>query len=348
MLLFLTSENHQVVADWMAAECERRAVPYLRLYTQQFPQEILVTVKPSHERLEGVIQLAEREVPIGDITGVWHYLAESSRPPSGLNPVHARLVRQESDETLKGLYLALSDRRWVNPPHREQAAYKIYQLRLAAQIGLKTPRTVITNDPCEVLSFLHLCGGQTVYKPMHGLVLADATGLPSQVAYVTLLRQGDIESHLDSIQVAPCMFQEYIPKKLDLTVYVVGRYVWATAIESQGEAIEHKVDYRKNGLWTCPHTPVLLPAKIEQMCLEMTRRMGLRMCNFDLLFTSDGEYVFLEANPTDQWISVEDQIGFPLCTAIVDELLGVDTLANHPYIKERSLQFVPNTAFKNL
>jgi hypothetical protein len=41
-------------------------------------------------------------------------------------------------------------------------------------------------------------------------------------------------------------------------------------------------------------------------------------------------------------------VGFPLTTALVDELLGVDTLADHPYIKQRSLNFEPNTAIKML
>ena len=72
--------------------------------------------------------------------------------------------------------------------------------------------------------------------------------------------------------------------------------------------------------------------------------MGLRMSNIDMILTPDGEYVFLEANPNGQWAWIEDCTGFPLTTALVDELLGIDTLASHPYIKDRSLNFLPSTS----
>lgn len=349
MLLFLTSREHQAVADWMAAECDRRQAPHLRLYTEEFPQEITLSIKPQDGRLQGFIQQADRQVSLQDISGVWYYLAGRSQPPSDLDEVSATLVRQEATETLGGLYRALGDRRWVNPPHDDRAAwYKLYQLRLAAQIGLKTPRTTITNDPEAALAFLHACGGQMVYKPMRPLMLIDSDGLPSHATYVTLITQEDIEEHLDAIRLGPCMFQEFFPKKYDLVVYVIGQYVWASAVYSQDETVEHKVDYRQNMLMGCPYAPILIPVEIEQMCLAMTRQMGLRMCKFDLVLTPDDEYVFLDANPTDQWVWIEDLVGFPLCAAIVDELLGVDTLADHPYLKARSLSFSPNTAIKEL
>jgi hypothetical protein len=53
-------------------------------------------------------------------------------------------------------------------------------------------------------------------------------------------------------------------------------------------------------------------------------------------------------NPNGQWAWVEDHVGFPLTTALVNELLGVDTLSDHPYIKYRALDFEPNTAIKGL
>jgi hypothetical protein len=346
MLLFLTSRDHQVVADWMAAECDLRGVPHSRLYTEEFPQKVTVTVEPG---LEGTIRLAERQVTLADVEGVWHYLPGACQPLPDLDPIPAKLVWQESETTLGGVYRSLADRRWVNWPYNAQVAwYKAYQLRLAAQVGFKTPRTIITNHPDEALAFLHACGGQMVYKPMRPIQLTDPSGLPSHQVFVTLITQADIEAHLDSIRVGPCMFQEFFLKTNDLTIYVIGERVWAAIIHSQDETVEHKVDYRQNWLRGCAYSPVLIPPQIEEMCLQMTRQMGLAMCNFDLILTPGGDYVFVDANPTDQWILIEDLVGFPLCAAIVDELLGVDTLGDHPYIRDRSLDFRPNTAIKEL
>jgi glutathione synthase/RimK-type ligase-like ATP-grasp enzyme len=125
-----------------------------------------------------------------------------------------------------------------------------------------------------------------------------------------------------------------------LRINVIGKYVWATAIYSQEQ--EHtKLDFRHNTA-DCPHEPFLLPPKIEQMCLEIVRRLGLRMGNIDMIVTPDEKFIFLEINPNGQWVWIERMVGFPLCQALVDELLGVDTLADHPYLKNRSLIFEPS------
>jgi glutathione synthase/RimK-type ligase-like ATP-grasp enzyme len=344
MVLFLTSETNQVVADWMAAECDDRGVPYLRLYMERFPQDIAITIVPSEEGLQGNMQLADREIPIDAITSAWCYLPGDIRLDPELDDVSKQLIRQESHEALQGLYKALSSRRWINPPHAERSAqYRAYQLRMAAHLGLKTPRTLVTNDPGEALRFLSVCKGRMVYKPITYLLLLGDDGAPSHITYTTLITQENIKEYLDSIHLAPCVFQELIPKKHDLTVYVVGNTVWSAAVHSQVEATDEAacVDYRKGGLWNHSYTPFLLPNAIEHMCLQMTRQMGLRLCNFDMVLTQEGEYIFLDANPTDMWAAVEDIVGFPLCTAIVDDLLDVDTLAAHPYRSDRSLQFTP-------
>ena len=345
----VSSEKHQPIVDWMTAECAFRHIPYFCFYSERFPQNVAVTIRPDKSYLEGNLYLAEYKTLLQNITGIWYYHAGQSSLPRDLDPSYAQMVFHQTEETMKGLYLALKDKRWINPPHRERVAWhKSYQLRLAAQIGLKTPRTVITNDPQEAFAFLDDLGGQAVYKPITSLKLTDTNGNLTHLAYATLITKFDIEAQFDSIHVAPCMFQEYISPQYDLTVYVIGKYVWATAIHSQKTTEEHQLDYRKNGMWDLPYVPTLLPYKVEQMLLDMTCQMGLRMCNFDMLYTKEGEYIFLEANPTDLWAKVEDLTGFPLCTAIVDELVGVDTLASHPYIKDRSIHFRPNTTIKKL
>lgn len=255
-------------------------------------------------------------------------------------------MRRESRGTLYGLYRALWDRRWVNPPHVDAAAnYKIHQLYMAQQIGFRTPRTIVTNEPDEALAFFHACDDRMVYKLLRPIFTEEIIGEAYGV-YTTLITQEDIAAHLDSVRMAPCLFQEFIPKDYELRVNVIGNYVWAAAIFSQ-EVAQALVDYRLETP-SCRHAPVLLPPALEKMCLKMVRELGLRMGNIDLIFTPDEEYVFLEINPNGQWAWVEDFVGFPLTTALVDELLGVDTLADHPYIKQRSLNFEPNTAIKML
>ncbi len=345
MLLFLDREV-DLHADWVEAECDRRGVPYVRLCTQKFPQEIQLALNLDDGHLGGRIQLPDREIRIEDITGVWYRRPEPAKPDPDLEPEFAQFVKLESDETLYGLYRALWDRRWVNTPHIDRAAdNKISQLRRARRIGFKTPKTIVTNDPHEALAFFHACGHEMVYKLMRPVFAEDIDGA-SYGVYTTLIAGEDIDTHLDSVRIAPCLFQELVPKQYELRINVIGDYVWAAAIYSQ-DAERTKLDHRYDTI-NCRHEPVLIPTKLEKMCLEMTHQLGLVMCNLDMIFTPEQEYVFLEVNPNGQWAWVEDRVGFPLTMALVNELLGVDTLSDHPYIKHRSLDFEPNTAIKGL
>jgi glutathione synthase/RimK-type ligase-like ATP-grasp enzyme len=328
MLLLLTSAPQQRIADRVSAECDRRGVPSMCLQTERFPQDIVLAAVPDDGPPRGWIECDSQVADLAEIEAVWCYLPGEVQPDPELDSVAATLLRQESRETLQGLYRTLEDRPWINPPHAERAAgHRLYQLRLAASVGFTVPQTLLTNRPERAAAFLERCGGQMIYKPVSHLVLCDEDGSPAAVGYATAITRESLREHADTIQLAPCLFQELVPKRADVTAYVIGRSVWAALIESQAAWVEDRVDYRRNGLWACAHVPLALPAAVERMCRELTAQMGLRMCNIDLALTEADDYVFLDANPTDLWAGVEELTGLPLCAAVVDALLDVDTLA---------------------
>ncbi len=336
MLLF-ASRAEDFHTDYVEAYCRQRDIPCLRLCTEDFPNDIALSVTIDNNSFGGTLRGAAFEASLDDIGGVWYRRPEAPNVHADLDETFARFVEHEVDETLYGLYRALWDRHWVNPPHNDATAgYKLYQTSLARQLGFRTPRTIVTNNPADALDFFRLCGRQMVYKLMYPLLKDDADGQPLGV-YTTLITQSDIDMHLESVRIAPCLFQEVISKRYELRVNVIGDYVWSAAIHSQAQA-RTQLDYRHD-IEGCVHEPVLLPPRLEAMCVALTRRLGLRMSNIDLIVTDAGDYVFLEANPNGQWLWVEQQVGFPLTHALIDQLLGRDTLAGHPYIRDRSLQF---------
>jgi glutathione synthase/RimK-type ligase-like ATP-grasp enzyme len=337
MLLFLDQE-FDLHADWMEAECQRRGVPYFRLCTEKFPQQVLLSVRPAGDRLTGRLIEGDREIPLEDVIGVWFRrpapVVVDPRIPEGT----LDFARTESQEALSGLYRALEDSRWVNPPHHVAAAsHKIHQLRFARRFGFKVPLSLVTNDPDEALRFCEECGGEMIYKPMRFVMITDSSGGEHGI-YATLVTCQSLEEHLDSIRLTPCLFQKYVAKHHELRVNVIGDRVWAASIHSQ-EHTGTQVDFRMD-IEVCRHEAIHLPPKLERMCLELTHQLGLRMSNIDLIVTPEGDYVFLETNPNGQWAWIEDRTGLPLCAALVDELLGIDTLAGHPYLMSRRVEMV--------
>ena len=252
----------------------------------------------------------------------------------------------EAEETLDGLYRALWDRRWVSPPHHLRAVnHKIFQLRFAHQLGLATALTLITHNPDQALAFFQAYGDRMIDKPMRQIAIAYADG-EAHGLYTTRITAERLEQYLDSIQYIPCLFQQLVSKDHELRINIIGERVWTIAIYSQEQEETH-LGFRPF-TEKCRHEPTLLPPALEQLCLELTHRLGLHMSNIDRIVTPAGEHIFLEINPNGQWAWIENMVGYPLCAALVDELPGVDTLTYHPYIQERPPFLTSNTATKNL
>jgi len=337
MLLFLDQEV-DLHTDWVEAECRRRGVPFFRFCTERFPQQVLLSVRPAGERFTGRLIEGDREIALEEITGVWYRRPGAVEVDPQIPEEVRGFARNEARAALDGLSRALWDRRWVSVPHLvEAAAHKVHQLRLAHSLGFQVPHSIITNDPDEALRFFAECQEQMIYKPLRLAMITDTSGGEHSI-FTTLIDRDSIEEHLESIRLTPCLFQKYIEKAYELRINVIGDRVWAASIHSQ-EKERTRVDFRTD-TEGCRHEIAYLDEKLERMCLELTHRLGLRMGNIDMIVTPEGEHVFLEINPNGQWAWIEDMIGLPLCAALVDELLGVDTVSGHWYLRRRSAEAV--------
>lgn len=343
MLLFLDQE-HDLHAEWVEAECQRREVPYLRLCTERFPLRVQTSTWLEDGRMTGKICTEEQEIRLEDIVGVWYRRPEPPELHPDMPEGYREFARSECVSNLTGLYQALYDRRWVSRFDRIVGAnHKIYQMRLAGEMGFSTAPTLVTNDPDDTRKFFQQCGGRMIYKPMRFELITDEQGSEYGI-YTSIVTEEHIEQCLESVSVVPCLFQALVDKSYELRVNVIGDRVWSAAIHSQ-ESEDTQLDFRLDAE-NLRHEPIHLSEELEALCLEMTHRLGLRMSNIDFIVTPEGEHVFLELNPNGQFAWIEDLTGLPLTTALVDELLGVDTLADHPYLTQRSLTFEPQTAFK--
>jgi hypothetical protein len=89
-----------------------------------------------------------------------------------------------------------------------------------------------------------------------------------------------------TIRLAPAVFQEYVPKRREIRVVVIGREVFAASVNSQAiPAARHDV---RAGTGQAGYEPYDLPADIRTALLEFTRGFGLRFRSADLVLTPDG------------------------------------------------------------
>jgi len=208
--------------------------------------------------------------------------------------------------------------KWVNNPFlNKMAQIKFGQLHTASKLGLRIPETIVTNNPEEASIFFRklnynvLCKSlqtnsvQFNQKPVH--------------TFSHKLDKEEQEKHLYNIRLAPTLLQEYIEKKTEIRVNVLGDKVFATEIHSQSsDAGRH--DWRKVNPWEVPHQPFDLPRKIEDALVRFVQLYGLKFGAIDLIRTHDDDFVFLENNPNGQWYWIELITKQPIAKAVAELL----------------------------
>jgi glutathione synthase/RimK-type ligase-like ATP-grasp enzyme len=279
------------------------------LDTADFPHLWRLTFEISTQNLPRfVLEHDGVEVDQDNLAGVWwrrprRYLAAGDIVESHLR----QFVTMEAREAFEGWLLSLG-RRVINSPAAEAAARKIVQLQVAAQAGLRIPRTLATNSPKRARVFCEGNGSETVFKPFTA---------PFWRLIPTQRITADTYEHLDAVAHAPVIFQEQIQKIADVRVAVVDGEMFAVRLQSTRE--DGPIDWRVDADLDCARHS--LPTPIEHALRQVLLRLGWRFAACDLGLMSDGEYVFFEANPGGQWLHAEIMVGHPISTSLARALL---------------------------
>lgn len=220
-----------------------------------------------------------------------------------------QFVHNEWHEAIHGLY-QLMDVPWMNPPAVDEvASRKALQLRVAKELGLRTPRTLITSDPDVARTFIDAQGlGRTIFKTF---------SCTHQVWRETRIVRSEELALLDQVRYSPVIFQEYIPASADLRITIVGDRIFPAAIHSRGTSYE--VDFRM-ALGEARTEPCTLPRDVEERLFALMNRLGLIYGAIDVRRTPEGEHVFLEVNTGGEFLFIEERTGQPIAQAVADWL----------------------------
>jgi hypothetical protein len=302
----------------VVAELAAASHPVDVIDTAQFPRHATVIEEFEGRERSFTFVSSGRDIVLDDCGAAWWRRPQPFSLHPGLSADARSFVYGECHEAIAGLWSSLPAR-WVNAPQLDSAAHhKPYQLTIAADVGLKIPRTLITNDPDAALRLIRDIGlERTVYK----------TFLASEQCWreTRIMRPQDMDA-LDALRVAPVIFQEYVAADADIRVTVMGPRVFATAIRAAPGGYE--VDYRMD-MAGASFAAAVLPAAVEEQLRELMRRLGLVYAAIDLRRTHEGDYVFLEVNPAGEWRFVEERTGQPMTSTMAWLLRHLDrTLAD--------------------
>ena len=250
------------------------------------------------------------EIDLRQVTSVW-WRRPQVADVAAIDDVEVRLfTANEWAEATAGLWRLLGDVPWMNDPLLDEAASrKAYQLHVAAQSGLRVPRTLITSDPERARRFIAELGiGNVIFKTFSCTY--------SVWRETRLVRDGDLEM-LDAVRFAPVIFQEYIPADVDLRITAVGPTLFPAAIHSQ--STDYPVDFRMS-LGQAAVEATQLPDDMRERLASVMRRLGLVYGAIDVRRTPDGDHVFLEVNTAGEFLFVEERTGQPIAQTVADRL----------------------------
>lgn len=196
---------------------------------------------------------------------------------------------------------------------------KIFQLKLAEELQMKIPKTLVTNNPDRVIEFYNKHNEGVIYKPMHIGLIADEE--KAYVIQTNLIKKSHLRNR-KLIAQSPSLFQECIHKKYEMRITVVREKIFPVKIHSQ-EFEETKVDFRDlKKILDLKYELIDIPTYIRRFCFRIMKKLGLVFGAFDFAVIEKGEYVFFEVNPHGQWYWIEEATGALISDAIADTLIN--------------------------
>jgi len=308
--VLIISTRVDAATDAVAAELSRRGRYFVRFDTDRYPYEARLSFLTS----DGAPRLELDGTPLRP-GSVWYRRVRSPEPPNAMDPgIHEYCVR-EAQALVLGTGLTARGRILSPPEAIVRAENKVAQLAFAQALGLAVPATCVSNDPAAIRAFATQ-HERLVSKPLRSGWYRDAEG---EWSIYTNEVTADLLDDPHALSLAPCIFQELIPKACDVRVTIVGDRVFTAEIESQSDEAA-RIDWRRTTNPDLPHRRAELPPVVQTALLDLVRQLGLHFGAIDLVRTPDDRYVFLEVNPNGQWLWLDDKLELGITRAVADWL----------------------------
>lgn len=293
MILILTSRD-DATADYVTKRLKR--TEFVRLDSDDLPDTVRLLATD-----EGAwLTIGRRRIAPGDISGVWYRRPKAIAFRGSEDAGTRNHAAAEFTSALEGFLALIPHSRWINHPAQNvQAGYKLEQIKRAAKLGFKVPRSLITQDVRVLHRFWRKCEGNVVIKPLSNGYIDRGSATKDSLIYTNQLRQEDL-SRSEDIARCPSLFQERIPKEVDLRVAVVDKTVAAVELIFR-ENGEQRLDVRRDNMVGVTHRATELPRALVAKVKQLMCSYGLRFGAIDLLRTAGQNYYFLEINPNGQW-----------------------------------------------
>lgn len=322
-VLFIAGLKERYYYEGFIKSCKRRNILVYIFDPSRVPNNASITVSMDKNGevsgfidvllLEDELEISER-ISLSDIDIAWYLRENSGEVDWQSLSMEAKFAWNESRKAIDSLMSVLNCV-WINHVTAIEAvsSNKLYQQLCASRCGLLIPSTNISNDPTTLQEAARL-KGELLLKSIGyiDLKLGDNYNLYSErFSFEELSVNGR------AIRSCPIFAQEYVEKKYEYRVMIVGARVLACRIDSQASK-KTLTDWRHYDFDNVEHVQVELPSNVSKKLLCFMKEVNLRYGAVDLIETPQGDYVFLEINPSGQWGWIEQLAGLPIEESVAE------------------------------
>lgn len=301
--ILIVSNGDDAHARVVAKRMNERAVGYRRLDSDTFASGAKCWRIPAAPAAVELSSWYAQETEV-----VWY---RKPTFPDGEDAVRS-FIRQEREGMLDCILSLYADCRWINPRQAlAQAKPKLAQLRVARNLGLRIPDTLVTTDIVALQEFSFRHDENIVAKPLQAQIAG--TGDHARVLGTRRLRAEYYEA---SLKHSPCFAQECLTCKSEIRVVAFGAELYPFRLIPK----ERADDIKQVPLDKIRHEPCVLDTCIAQKLRDLMIHYKLAFGAIDLVDVGDEEPVFLELNANGQWLWLQYMTGVNLEDPFIDFL----------------------------
>jgi len=321
-VLVITYSGDNICVNRVVEALQKKGAEVIRFNSDHYPVFIQVNASIDNNGKERkTIISPEYELDLIDVSAIWYRrLRLGANLKDYMEAPYINATLEESNNTLRGTLDSMDIFQLDYYLKHRIAANKFQQLKLAQQLGMNIPDTLMGNNLDQVKDFYNNHNENVIVKMQSSFAIYDQEGNES-VVFTNKVDKSLLED-ADALQLCPMKFQSNLEKKRELRITVVSNLLFVAAIDSQ-KLESAKIDWRKEG-----HALIddwykfEISKELEAKILAFMDLYQLNYGAFDFIETHDGKLHFLEVNSGGEFCWLDNLFEGEICDALASTLLG--------------------------
>jgi ATP-GRASP peptide maturase of grasp-with-spasm system len=205
---------------------------------------------------------------------------------------------------------------------KDNSVLKLKMLKYCIELKIRIPKTFITNKSKDITKRFNSDEKIIVKSIENPTIKVDYFNYWIILDPVIKILSFNELTSTKHFKTQPSLFQEYIEKQFEIrTFYLNGKFKSMAIFSQQNE--KTKEDFR-NYDYSKPNrnVPFQLPKALEKKLHKLMLKLDLNCGSFDIIYTPDGKYYFLEVNPIGQFQWLSQNCNYFIERMIAKTLIG--------------------------